>query len=178
MGWRIAVLDYNVVPLNPIGGCLWQMLRGLCHEHEFTVFAVEFDNPYPERIRFIRIPAPTRPLALLFLAYHLLAPLYYWAYRLSYRIRFDVVQMVESNLLFGDVSYSHFCHRAYLKLHWQKSRATGLRGALRWLDHWLRAGARPWSFANRAMRTCIANVRRGARSRHSSLESCLRSKDS
>ena len=40
MGRRIAVLDYNVVPTNPIGGCLWQMLRGLCHEHEFTVFWV------------------------------------------------------------------------------------------------------------------------------------------
>jgi Type II intron maturase len=43
---------------------------------------------------------------------------------------------------------------------------------------WLRADARPWSSANRAMRTFIANVRRGTRSRHSSLESCLRSKDS
>jgi len=26
------------------------MLQGLCREHEFTVFAVEFENPYPERI--------------------------------------------------------------------------------------------------------------------------------
>jgi hypothetical protein len=43
---------------------------------------------------------------------------------------------------------------------------------------WPHADARPWSSANRAMRTCIANVHRGARSRQSSLESGLRSKDS
>lgn len=143
---KIAIFDYKICPTNPIGSCLLQMLRSLCDEDEFTVFAVEFENPCPQRIRFVRIPAPSRPLALLFLAYHFLAPIYYWAYRLRYRVRFDLVQMVESNLLFGDVSYSQFCHRAYLKSHWQESRARGLRGVLRWLDHWLHALFEPWVY--------------------------------
>ena len=143
---KIAIFDYKIRPTNPIGSCLLQMLQSLYDEDEFTVFAVEFENPYPQRIRFVRIPAPSRPLALLFLAYHFLAPIYYWAYRFRYRVRFDLVQMVESNLLFGDVSYSQFCHRAYLKSHWQESRARGLRGILRWLDHWLHALFEPWVY--------------------------------
>ncbi|WP_147401971.1 glycosyltransferase family 4 protein, partial [Brockia lithotrophica] len=60
--------------------------------------------------------------------------------------RFDLVQIVESNLFFGDVSYAHFCHRAYLRDHWKKAGAKGLRGWLRWLDHRLHALVEPWTY--------------------------------
>ena len=43
---RIAIFDYKVIPTNPIGSCHRRLIQGLCHEHEFTVFAVEFDNPF------------------------------------------------------------------------------------------------------------------------------------
>jgi glycosyltransferase involved in cell wall biosynthesis len=143
---RIAVFNYKVVPTNPAGSCHLHMLQGLCREHEFTVFAVEFENPCPERIRFVRVPVPTRPLAILFVAYHLVAPLTYLWYRLHTGARFDLVQMVESNLSFGDVSYAHFCHLAYLRRHWRSAGAKGLRGWLRWLDHWLHALVEPWTY--------------------------------
>lgn len=143
---RIAIFDYKVIPTNPIGSCHLRMIQGLCGEHDFTVFVVEFENPCPDRVRFVRVPAPTRPLALLFLAYHLLAPLVYFLYRLRTGARFDLVQMVESNLSFGDVAYVHFCHRAYLKHHWKEAGARGLRGVLRFLDHWLHALVEPWVF--------------------------------
>lgn len=151
---KILIVDYKIVPTNAIGGCHLRILRELCHEHEFTVFAVEFENPLPERIRWIRIPAPTRPLALLFFVYHLLAPLYYWAHRLRRRAPYDHVQFVESNFSFGDISYSHFCHRAYLKHHWKQSAHRGLRGWLRWLDHWLHAFLEPWVY-RRAKRIVV-----------------------
>jgi glycosyltransferase involved in cell wall biosynthesis len=115
------------------------MLRALAAEHEFTVFAVEFENPCPEKIRFIRVPSPKRPLALLFVVYHFMAPLCYLLYRIRGGPRFDLVQALESNLSFGDLLYSHFCHRMYLKHHWSKSGAKGLRGWFRWLDHKLHA---------------------------------------
>lgn len=143
---RIAIFDYKVIPTNPIGSYHLRMIQGLCGEHDFTVFVVEFENPCPDRVRFVRVPAPTRPLALLFLAYHLLAPLVYFLYRLRTGARFDLVQMVESNLSFGDVAYVHFCHRAYLKHHWKEAGARGLRGVLRFLDHWLHALVEPWVF--------------------------------
>jgi glycosyltransferase involved in cell wall biosynthesis len=136
---RIAIFDYKITRNNPIGSCHRAMLRALAAEHEFTVFAVEFDNPCPEKIRFVRVPSPVRPLALLFVVYHVMAPLCYLLYRLRGGPKFDLIQALESNLAFGDILYSHFCHRMYLKHHWSKSGARGLRGAFRWLDHQLHA---------------------------------------
>jgi glycosyltransferase involved in cell wall biosynthesis len=136
---RIAVFDFKITRNNPIGSCHLAMLRALAGEHDFTVFAVEFENPYPEKIKFVRVPAPQRPLALLFVVYHFMAPLCYLLYRLRGGARFDLVQALESNLSFGDLLYSHFCHRMYLKHHWSKSGAKGLRGWFRWLDHKLHA---------------------------------------
>ncbi len=87
------------------------MLRALAAEHEFTVFAVEFENPCPQKIRWVRVPSPLRPTALLFVVYHVMAPLCYLLYRARGGAKVDLVQALESNLLFGDLLYSHFCHR-------------------------------------------------------------------
>jgi glycosyltransferase involved in cell wall biosynthesis len=136
---RIAIFDYKITRNNPIGSCHLAMLRALAGEHEFTVFAVEFENPCPQKIRFVRVPSPTRPLALLFVVYHFMAPLCYLLYRVRGGPKPDLVQALESNLAFGDLLYSHFCHGMYLKHHWSKSGAKGLRGWFRWLDHQLHA---------------------------------------
>ena len=141
---RIAVFDYKVVRNNPIGSCHLRMLEGLSNEHEFVVFAVQFQNPNPSRIRFVRIPVPTRPLALLFVAYHLIAPIRYWMFRLAGGGRFDAVQSVESNcLLRADIDYAHFCHRRFLKVHWPGLKSKGLRSVLRWWDHFLHSICEP-----------------------------------
>jgi hypothetical protein len=99
---RIAVFDYFLTRNNPIGSCHLAMLRALATEHDFTVFAVEFENPWPQKIRWVRVPAPKRPLALLFVVYHLMAPLCYLLYRLR-GAKFDLVQALESNLVFADI---------------------------------------------------------------------------
>jgi glycosyltransferase involved in cell wall biosynthesis len=143
---KIAIFDYKVTPTNPAGSCHLRILRGLSSEHEFTVFSVEFVNPCPDRIRWVRVPVPTRPAALLFVAYHLLAPICYLVFRLRHRARFDLIQIVESNVAFGDVSYSHFCHRAYLKHHWQLSHANGILGLAHWLAYWLHSLSEPWTY--------------------------------
>jgi glycosyltransferase involved in cell wall biosynthesis len=140
---KIAIFDYLVTPNNAIGSCHLRMLERLCSEHEFTVFSVEFQNPCPECIRWVRIPAPRRPIALLYVAFHLLAPIFYLCHRVFSRARFDLVQFVESNFVFGEIVYSHSCHSLLLKRYWKEVGATGLRGALRWLDHWLHACLEP-----------------------------------
>jgi glycosyltransferase involved in cell wall biosynthesis len=150
---RIAIFDYRVVPGNPVGSCHLHMLRDLCREHEFTVFAVDFENPDPQSIRWVRIPAPTRPLPLLFVSFHVLAAFCYLWQRLVRRRKFDLIQMVESNLTFGDVSYSHFCHRAYLTHHLESSGPNLLRQWSRWLDHRLHSLVEPVAY--RRTRTVI-----------------------
>jgi glycosyltransferase involved in cell wall biosynthesis len=136
---KIAIFDYRVTKTNAIGSCHLRILEALCQEHEFTVFAVEFENPCPQRIHWVRIPALRRPMALLFLTFHLLAPIYYWIYRLTHAVRFDLTQTIESQSLLGQLCYSHFCHRAYIKHHWEDSPVPGMHGAVRWLAHWLNA---------------------------------------
>jgi glycosyltransferase involved in cell wall biosynthesis len=151
---KIALFDYVVTNNNGIGKADLAILRALCREHEFTVFSVEFENPCPERIRWVRVPALKRPLFLLFITFHLLAPIRYLWHRIRYGVRFDQVQIIESNLLFGDIAYSHFCHRVFLKQHWKDAGATGLRAVLRWLDHWLHAQLEPWVY-RRASRIVV-----------------------
>ena len=143
---RIALFDYIVTPENAIGKCDLAILAALCDEHEFTVFSARFENPRPERIHWVHVPAPRRPMVLLYIVFHLLAPVCYAWHCLRHRVRFDLVQVIESNLLFGDIAYSHFCHRAFLERHWKEIGAGGLRGALRWMDHRLRALLEPWVY--------------------------------
>ncbi len=143
---HIAIFDYKVIPNNPTGGCNLRMLKGISHTHEVTVFSVEFENPDPERICWVQIPSPTRPLVLLFSVYFLLAPLYYWVHCLRHQVHFDRVLIVESNLSFGDISYAHFCHRSYLKKYWDKTESSGFRRGLRWMFHKFQASVEPWSF--------------------------------
>ena len=142
---RIAIFDYKIIPGNPSGNCHLTLLRSLSKEHRFTVFSVEFENPDPQAITWIRVPAPTRPLALLFVAFHLLAPLMYILYKIRTGERFDLVQSVESDLCFGSIVYSHFSHTTYLRHHMTTRR--GLRGMLRWIDNWLHARAERFRYS-------------------------------
>jgi glycosyltransferase involved in cell wall biosynthesis len=136
---KVAVFDYQVRPDSAQGGCHLRMLTGLCDKYDFTVFAVDFQNPAPSRIQFVRIPAPIRPTILLATVFHLLAPLYYLIYRCKHRLRFDLVERMEVFTFLGSVAYIHFCHRAYLRKYWKESRQPGLRGLLLSLDHATRA---------------------------------------
>jgi glycosyltransferase involved in cell wall biosynthesis len=136
---KIAVFDYQVRSDSAQGGCHLRMLTGLCDKYDFTVFAVDFENPAPGRIRFVRIPAPIRPTILLSAVFHLLAPLYYFTYRLKHRVRFDLVERMEVFTFLGSIAYIHFCHRAYLSNYWRESKQPGLRGVLLSLDHATRA---------------------------------------
>jgi len=136
---HIAIFDYKIIPGNPSGNCHLTLLRSLSKEHRFAVFSVEFENPDPQAITWVRVPAPTRPLALLFVVFHLLAPLMYILHKIRTGDRFDLVQSVESDLCFGSVVYSHFSHTTYLRHH--MTTRHGLRGMLRWIDNWLHARA-------------------------------------
>ena len=143
----IAIFDYRILASNPIGGCHRHMLAELSSDYDCTVFAVEFDNPSPQRIAFQRVPVPRRPLALLFVAYHLMAPVCYWIYRLRHRKHFEVVQTVESNLSFGTIAYTHFCHKAYLRRRVASPGRMNLRQWFRRLDHRLHAMLEPWIYS-------------------------------
>jgi glycosyltransferase involved in cell wall biosynthesis len=141
---RIAVFDTDITDRHAIGKCQRRFLEALCDVHEFTVFAVEFDNPRPDRIHWVRVPALRRPLALTFLMFHVAAPICYAWYRLRGGKHFDCIQGVEGNLLFGDICYAHFCHRVYLREHGRETRGKGLRGLFNRATNWLQSRVEPF----------------------------------
>ena len=137
---KIAIFDYLVTQTNPAGSCHFRMLKALSDEHDFTVFSLEFENPNPKRIAWVHVPAPRRPLALMFLTYQFMAPLCYWLHRLRHRARFDLHQMNgPAALMPAGICYAHFCHREFLQRHWKHGRPRGLRRLFRWLDHKLQS---------------------------------------
>ena len=143
---NIAIFDYQVARGNPVGSCHLRLINGLRGRHQFVLFSVGTELPETDDLRVVKVRAPKRPLALLFVAYHLLAPVSFLTYKMRGGHRPDVVQFVESNLAFGDVAYAHFCHRRYLKQEWRRVRTPGLRSAVRWLDHKLHAALEPHAF--------------------------------
>src|SRR3546814_6255833 len=52
----IAIFDYRIVPTNPVGGCHRRLLERLAADHDFTVFAVDFDAPGSGRVTFRSVP--------------------------------------------------------------------------------------------------------------------------
>jgi glycosyltransferase involved in cell wall biosynthesis len=111
----------------------------LADEYDITVFAVECDNPRPDRITFVRVPAPLRPQVLLFLVFHALAPLIFWVHCWRRKQRFDLVQ-IHGNLTFlGELSYAHFCHAVYLRKHWKAVRTLSVRSFFQWMNHFVNA---------------------------------------
>ena len=143
---RIAVFDHRVVNTNAIGRMTRMIIEGLSEEHKFTVFAVKFDNPYPDKVEFVRVPAIPRPLFAQFTTFLLLAPLCYLWYRLRHGGKFDLLLITDVNALLRGSFYTHFCHAAYLRDHWKATRPTGLRRWARWLDHKLHALVEPILF--------------------------------
>jgi glycosyltransferase involved in cell wall biosynthesis len=133
---RIALFDYEVTEQSPTGSCHLHLLRGLADEFAFTVFATRFDNPRPDAVRYVPVPAITRPAAARYVSYYASSSARFRWTRADDRA-YDLVQAVEGYTLRYDVSYVHFCHRAYL--HRESRRASGLRGRVRALDHQLRA---------------------------------------
>jgi len=144
-GMKIAIFDYRVTPSNPVGSCHRRMLSALSEEHEFVVFAPEFDNPRPDRIHYIPIKVPLRPLALLFILFHLSAGRAWRRYRRGGGPPADLIQGIESNRLNSDVVYAHFCHRGYLRVSggFSLGMLLAYRSFLRWLDHQVHAWMEP-----------------------------------
>ncbi len=124
------------------------LISRLKEEFRFTVIAAEFENPCPDEVRYIHVPVPRRPLALLFVAFHIVAPLVYAFGVDRHRRKTAIRQLVESNVLVGDIAYVQFVHRAFLRHAWRLPGVapSGIRGRLRWLDHKLHSLMEPWVF--------------------------------
>lgn len=154
---RIAILDYETVRTNPYGNVHLRLIDKFCDEHDFTVYSVTFDNPRPDSVRWVRVPAPRRPLALMFFAFHLFVAVLMLRDRLWKRQRYDIVQSVEANAFGANLIESQFCHRAFLRDHWATSHPTGWRRWVRWVFEAAAAVVEPWVLRRADLVTCPSN---------------------
>lgn len=150
----VALFDYFVADPHTLsagrgkqtayGAIHFALLEALCDEFDFTVFAIDFDNPRPDRIKFVRVPGVVlKPLAVLFVTFHLSALVAYVREIIRRRKRFDVVQCVESNFSLPTVSHAQFNHKAFLRKGWPIARPSGIRRPLRRIDYQLRRTVEP-----------------------------------
>lgn len=141
----IAVFDFCITKDSPAGSCVLQMLAGLCKDYRFIVFADRFDNPDPDRIEWVRVPLPEKPIISRFVLFQFLAPIVYRRY-LSYSEAPALVIGTQGEFINCDISYSHFCHRRYLQQQWQSDKSQGLRRLARFLNHQFAAAMEAQAF--------------------------------
>ncbi len=112
----IALFDLSVTADSPAGSCILQMLKGLCQDYQFTVFADRFENPAPDQITWVRVPLPPKPVLLRYVVFKWLAALSYRQH-VRHHGKPDLIIGTEGQFPACDISYAHFCHQAYLTQH-------------------------------------------------------------
>ena len=143
---RIAVFDHFFQRGNPIGSCQRNVVSALAEQYDATVFATVHDPPPCEGVSYVNVPALRRPIALLYVIYHLSSLVRYSLLRIARRDRLDLIQSGETFFFLADIYYVHFCNRAYLKLKPSPIHLNSLRGWSNWFDHLVQAFIEPLAF--------------------------------
>jgi glycosyltransferase involved in cell wall biosynthesis len=121
---KIAIFYYVVVKANGIGKANWLRLEQLCEKYDFTVFSTQFENPRPDRIRWVWVPCFLKPSLLATITFRFNASIAYLWYRLTNRGRFDIVQSSDAAIGQIGIADAHFCNRRYLPLMLAETRLT------------------------------------------------------
>lgn len=147
----IAVFDLNVTKNSPAGSCVLTEVLGLADAFDITVFSDAFDNDETGRVCWVRVPLPRRPGFLRYLFFSLLAPRALRKHSMRRGMPPAVIQATQGQFIDADISYAHFCHRAYLQHQWQFQKAQGLRRLVRWITHHYIAMTERLSFLKAAL---------------------------
>ncbi|AKJ27924.1 glycosyltransferase family 4 protein [Caldimonas brevitalea] len=131
---RVVVFDQAIAAASPAGSCVLAEIVGLAESRRITVFSDRCEVAQPGRIDWVRVPLPKGPIVLRYVAFQLLAPMLYTAWRLRGN-RADQVQTTQGQYVGADIAYAHFCHRAYLNGPWKSSPVKGLRRLAREANH-------------------------------------------
>jgi glycosyltransferase involved in cell wall biosynthesis len=143
---RVAVFDLLFQRSNPVGSCQRLAVSALAEDYDVTVFAAAFDPPPREGIHYVKVPAPRRPIALLYCLYQVSALARYVPFAASRLRKFDLVVSSDTIFSCAGLYYAHFCHRAFLKLRPLPIKLGSLRGWWNWLDHSVQALLEPLLF--------------------------------
>lgn len=136
---QIAMIDPYVKAGNPAGSCDLLVVKALSRSHEVVVFAIEFENPDPGRVTWVRIPAPGRLPIVSVLMFRAFVWFALKAHQYGRKQPFDEIHTLELWSGAGSVGYVHFCHRAYVEKGLSEAGLMGVRGFVRKCTHWVYA---------------------------------------
>lgn len=132
---RLVVFDHSVAKNSPAGSCVLAQLDGLAASIPVTVFSDCCDLTDRADVEWRRVPLPAKPIFLRYWVFQFIAPFRFVLWRLK-NLRTPIrIQTTQGQFIWSDVSYAHFCHRAYLRNAWTQSSVTGLRRVARKLNH-------------------------------------------
>jgi glycosyltransferase involved in cell wall biosynthesis len=152
---RIALFYYTLMQDNGIGRANRTIVSHLCDKYEFTVFASRFDNPRPDKIKWVVIPCPRRPVLFAVFLFRLLAWVAYHWCRLVRGWKFDIIQCSDGVVGFPQqVAYVHFCQRLYVARWLPRRDLLTLRGLSRGITYVLE-GWREGQVYRRATRVVV-----------------------
>jgi len=132
---RLVVFDHSIARNSPAGSCVLAQVDGLAASIPVTVFSDCCDLRGRADVEWRRVPLPAKPIFLRYWVFQLIAPLRFGLWRLK-NLRTPIrIQTTQGQFIWSDVSYAHFCHRAYLRNAWTQSSVTGLRRIARKVNH-------------------------------------------
>lgn len=131
---NLIVIDLSVKRTSPAGSCVLSELIGLSDLYNIHLIASEADASIQKYARFYKIDAPNIPLVFRYMVF---------AARVKSKInrllkQLDgpyLIQTTQGQFIDSTVSYAHFCHRAYLEIHWKTSTVGGFRRIARKINH-------------------------------------------
>jgi glycosyltransferase involved in cell wall biosynthesis len=136
MAKKVVMFDLCVSRNSPAGSSVLKMLTGLNAEYDFTVVSDVFENPNPERINWIHVPLPKKPLFIRYMLFQWLAPQHYQSQYVAHYGQPDLIVATQGQFIECDIAYPRFCHEAYLKEHWSSvSTSWDLRRMARFINH-------------------------------------------
>lgn len=146
---NIAIIDMSVRKTSPAGSCVLAEIEGLVDHHSVHVFTSEIEDTLRDRVVYHKVPLPKVPNFLrYFLFYHNVKS------KINNTIKLEknfVYQTTQGQYAQANIAYPHFCHKAYLNLHWKNVKVTGLRKVARYLSHKLNVWMEEKSFRNAAV---------------------------
>ena len=144
---NIVVIDLSVKSTSPAGSCVLSQLEGLQDTYDIDLFTNEVDQKLEKKINCHIINAPSTPLILRYIVFCAGAKKKVDALLNQLPLE-TIVQSTQGQFIKCDISYPHFCHRAYLKKQWKKSAITGLRRISRKWNHLYHAKMEAKAFDN------------------------------
>jgi glycosyltransferase involved in cell wall biosynthesis len=118
--------------MNPAGSCLLSAMEAVHEKYSLHLFVNRTDLASTKSVRKIVLPLPRGPV---FARYVLFTLFSIAAYAVQNRKRPALKISTQGMFPFCDLSYAHFCHKAYLRGHWREIGGGFLRRGARILTH-------------------------------------------